>query len=220
MAGHVAVVNMPVVSPSAKRYHHGNLRAALIDAGVERAREGGPEAVVLREVSRLAGVSHNAAYRHFADRDALLQAVCDRCMSELARLMEAGIAEVDPDDRSVQAARLRLRATGMAYVEFALSEPGWFRTAFAVPPGLGYLDGEESVGAGGHGPLELLGEQLDGLLDAAALPAERRAGAELAAWSAVHGFAMLVLEGPLRSLPDEERDAALTRLLDTVERGL
>jgi AcrR family transcriptional regulator len=211
---------MPTMSTTAKRYHHGNLRATLIEAALELAREGGPEAVVLREVSRRAGVSHNAAYRHFADRDALLQAVCERCMGALARLMEAGITAVDPADRSLAAARERLRATGLAYIDFALSEPGWFRTAFSVPPGLGYLDDGEGVGESGLGPLELLGAQLDGVLAAGGLAPERRPGAEFAAWAAVHGLAMLLLEGPLRSLPESERSSVITRLLDTIERGL
>ncbi|HEY4996594.1 MAG TPA: WHG domain-containing protein [Solirubrobacteraceae bacterium] len=216
----MAVVNISVLSTPAKRYHHGNLRAALIEAALELAREGGPEAVVLREVSRRAGVSHNAAYRHFADRDALLQAVCERCMGALARLMEAGIGAVDPADSSLAAARQRLRATGSAYIEFALSEPGWFRTAFAVPEGLGYLDEGQGVGEGGLGPLELLGAQLDAVAAAGGLPAERRPDAELAAWSAVHGLSMLLLEGPLRSLGEPERHLAVARLLDTIERGL
>ena len=59
-------------------YHHGNLRETLVAAGVELARTGGPDAVVLRAVSRQAGVSHNAAYRHFADHDELLAAVAAR----------------------------------------------------------------------------------------------------------------------------------------------
>ena len=69
-------------------YHHGQLREALIVAAVELARTAGPEAVVLRAAARAANVSHNAAYRHFEDRDALLRAVCGRCMSELAARME------------------------------------------------------------------------------------------------------------------------------------
>lgn len=201
-------------------YHHGNLRAALIDASVELAREGGPDAIVLREASRRAGVSHNAAYRHFADRDSLLKAVCDRCMSALARLMEARIAAAEDSGRGLETARRRLRACGSAYVEFALSEPGWFRTAFAVPPGLGYLDDGEGVGDSGLGPLAILTAQLDALAAAGGLPAERRAYAEFAAWASVHGLAMLLLAGPLRGLPQSERDAALAHVLDTVERGL
>ena len=56
-------------------YHHGDLRRALLEAGTDLAREGGPDKVVLREATRRVGVSANAAYRHFADRDALLDEV-------------------------------------------------------------------------------------------------------------------------------------------------
>lgn len=215
----MASVNIAHVS-SSRGYHHGNLRATLLDAGVELAREGGPDAVVLREASRRAGVSHNAAYRHFSDRDALLRAVCGRCMGALARLMERRIGEVAAPGDAAQATRARLRATGSAYLEFARAEPGWFRTAFAVPPGLAYLDEGEGVGDSGLGPLELLGAQLDALTAAGLLPAERRAQAEIAAWAAVHGLAMLFLDGPLRELPQAERDSAGARLLETIERGL
>lgn len=224
MAHNVGAVNINFdlcsVSKAERRYHHGNLRSALLEAGVQAAREGGPDAVVLREVSRRAGVSHNAAYRHFADRDALLAAVCAECMSSLARLMETRIGEVDPADKSLAAARLRLRATGRAYLEFALGEPGWFRTAFAAPPGPGYLEEHEGVGDSGMGPLELLGAQLDALVGAGGMPSERRPGAELVAWSGVHGLAMLELDGPMRALPDAERAETLEHLLDTIERGL
>jgi AcrR family transcriptional regulator len=217
------------VTSAKTSYHHGNLRAALIDAGLQLARDGGPDAVVLREVSRRAGVSHNAAYRHFADRDTLLQAICGRCMGALARLMEARVAEAEAEAEDagtasgsggLDAARRRLRATGSAYVEFALSEPGLFKTAFAVPSRLGYFDDGEGTGESGLGPLELLGAQLDALVEVGGLPAQRRADAELAAWAAVHGLSMLLIAGPLRELPDGERVAALARLLDTIERGL
>jgi AcrR family transcriptional regulator len=204
-------------------YHHGNLRAALVDAGVELAREGGPDAVVLREASRRVGVSHNAAYRHFKGRDELLKEVCDRCMAALADLMRELIGRVDPSDRSLEAARQRLRATGSAYVRFALAEPGMFRTAFSVPTGMTYASDElagDADPAAGAGPFTLLGRQLDALKAAGGLPPARRPGAEFAAWSGVHGLAMLLLEGPLRELPEPERERVLGRLLDTIERGL
>src|SRR5918912_1423495 len=65
----------------------GAVRSALVEAGVELARSGGPDAVVLREVTRMVGVVPNAAYRHFADRDALLAAGRDEGVPELARRM-------------------------------------------------------------------------------------------------------------------------------------
>jgi AcrR family transcriptional regulator len=201
-------------------YHHGNLRAALLDAAFELAREGGPEAVVLREASRRVGVSHNAGYRHFPDRDALLAEVGIECMRRLALLMEQLMAEVDPADRSAGAARARLGATGRAYVRFALSEPGLFRTAFCLS-GLHPSRPPQATGAGdsGLGPFELLQRALDELLEAGGLVPERRQYADFAAWAMVHGFSMLMLE-PLRDMPEAERDAALERLLDTFEIGI
>src|SRR3954453_7069142 len=80
----------PILGPVSSRtspYHHGNLRPALVDTAVELARSTGPDGVVLREVARRAGVSHNAAYRHFEDRAALLSEVADRAMSALRQAM-------------------------------------------------------------------------------------------------------------------------------------
>lgn len=217
-------------SPARRPYHHGHLREALIEAGYELARAGGPEAVVIREASRRVGVSHNAAYRHFPDRDSLVSAVGARCMAALARLMEELIDTVAPADVDpLELARLRLRATGRAYVRFALTEPGLFRTGFTAfrkhpLPGessvLTEEDAAAATGDSGLGPFDLLGRQLDDLVAAGGLPAQARPLAEFPAWSAVHGFSMLVLEGPLRDLPAQERDLALERTLDAIEQGL
>jgi AcrR family transcriptional regulator len=203
-----------------RAYHHGNLRAALVDAAFALARKEGPDAVVVRAAAREVGVSHNAAYRHFADRDALLRAVCERCMSELARLMEAGIAAVPDEPSPAESAWGRLGATGRAYVEFATTEPGWFRTAFAVPRGLGHVRPGEGAGESGLNPYQLLGRCLDDLVAAGGLPAERRPGAEVAAWSAVHGLSALLIDGPLRDLADDDRAAAVDKVLAMVSGGL
>jgi len=225
---YVGSVNITVVPgsdtvmPTRERYHHGNLQAALVAAGVELAREGGPDAVVVREASRRVGVSHNAAYRHFPNRDAFLTAVCDRCMNRLAELMETLVAEVDPTDRSPAAAFARLRATGRAYIRFAVTEPGLFRTAFSVPVSMLYPSSgaQDEPPAMRPGPFTLLGMQLDGLVAAGGLTPQRRAGADFAAWSAVHGLSMLLIEGPLRELPDDVRAEITEQLLDTVQRGI
>jgi len=206
--------------PASRPYHHGNLRGALVDAGVELARLGGPDAVVVREASRQVGVSHNAAYRHFADRDLLLKTVCERCMAKFARLIERRVAEVPDDSDTAALSWARLEATGSAYIEFALSEPGWFRTAFAVPPSLEHLGPGEGVGDSGLNPFELLGERLDALVAVGELPSERRPNAEISAWSAVHGLSTLLNEDPLRALPDADRSAVITQLLQMVSRGL
>lgn len=201
-------------------YHHGNLRETLVEAGMRLAREGGPEAVVLREVNRAAGVSHSAAYRHFTDRDSLLRAVCERCFRELALLMEKRLGELphrrDPKRQAWEA----LEATGRAYVEFALTEPGWFRTAFSVPTRLGPMGPGEGAGDSGRNAYEILSACLDELVASGALPASRRAGAEIGPWSAVHGLAALLVDGPLRGAPAELRSAALDTVLGLIRHGL
>jgi AcrR family transcriptional regulator len=200
-------------------YHHGQLGTALVEAGVELARTGGPDAVVLRAVTRAAGVSHTAAYRHFADRDELLRAVCERCMSHLAVLMEQRIGEVTEADARA-GAWARLGAVGAAYVEFATREVGWFRTAFAVPDTAETFHSSEGVGGTGLGPYELLSARLDELVTVGAIPKRRRPGLEYAAWSAVHGLSALLTDGPLRALPEPERQRALGIVLEVVARGL
>jgi AcrR family transcriptional regulator len=116
-----------------RRRPRGAVRDGLVAAGLELARTGGPDAVVLREATRMVGVVPNAAYRHFADRDELLAAVCSAAMRELAGRMAAGVARVPGAYGDPVAARLRLGAVGTAYLEFAREEPGLFATAFAVP---------------------------------------------------------------------------------------
>lgn len=219
----VDTVNMQ--SSAAERpYHHGRLREALVAAGFDLARADGPEAVVLRAVSRAAGVSHNAAYRHFADHQDLLNAVAGQCMQRLADLMRRRTAEVRVQDRRRRASA-ELRAIGRAYIEFAVTEPGWFRTAFALHPDQPGPLPEQNldvspVDEASLGPYELLSARLDRLVEVGVLPPERRPGAEHAAWSAVHGMSMLLVDGPLRGLPAAERDAAIDVVLDVVLRGL
>jgi AcrR family transcriptional regulator len=194
-------------------YHHGNLREALIDAGVELAAEQGPDAVVLREVSRRVGVSHNAAYRHFADRDDLLHAVSARAITRWGQFMADRITAA-ADGPGPWAAAARLEACGRSYVDFAVTSPGLFRIACALSLGAVEPDGEVD-----H-PYAQLSQRLDEMVATELLTPERRANAEIAAWSAVHGFAMLVVDGPLGNLPGPDREAGLNEVLRVVREGL
>ncbi|HXW79286.1 MAG TPA: TetR/AcrR family transcriptional regulator [Acidimicrobiales bacterium] len=207
-------------SGDVRAYHHGQLHDALLEAGLDLARQGGPDALVVRELSRRVGVSHNAAYRHFPDRDALLAAVAARCMALFAVLIERRVGAVPPDGDQVALAMARLRACGQAYLEFALTEPGLFHTAFSPPTPYTEQIWHTGVGESGLTPYELLGVRLDELVAVGALPAERRPGAELSAWSAVHGYATLLLDGPLRGMSPDDRTRGMDQLLATVHRGL
>src|SRR5581483_12449041 len=108
--------------PLRKTFRHGDLRKALLAAGIELARNGGPEAVVLREATRRAGVAPNAAYRHFSSHNDLLQAVRTAAIASLALAIEAEIAAAPRSKRPAESARERLRAVGRGYLKFALAE--------------------------------------------------------------------------------------------------
>ncbi|HWA49589.1 MAG TPA: TetR/AcrR family transcriptional regulator [Dongiaceae bacterium] len=200
-------------------YRHGDLRRALLEAGIALARIGGPDAVVLREATRQAGVVPNAAYRHFASRQDLLEAVRSAALSELAKAMEAEL-EKGARKRGANAATASLRAVGVGYLQFALTETGLFRTAFSTPENLGLGPNPERSGRSGLNPFELLSAALDTMAEAGQLPPERRMGAEFLAWSAVHGFAMRVIDGPLRTVPRAQIDALGQRVVEMVEKGL
>ncbi len=183
-------------------YHHGDLRIALIDAGLHLTRTGGPEALTIREATRRVGVSPNAAYRHFVDREALLSAVASAIQHRMAARMQSKARRPASD---------RLRAVGMGYIKFALDEPGWFTVAFfgadaptetdTAPPYLALIDA------------------LDAMVSANELSPERRVGAEWPCWSAVHGFAELALRGPLRHASRGDIDALAGRTVDDIIAG-
>lgn len=203
-----------------RTYRHGDLRRALIEAGIALARSGGPDAVVLREATRRAGVVPNAAYRHFASRKALLQAVRAAALSALAVAIETELARLRRGRRPAEFARASLRAVGTAYLRFAQTETGLFRTAFSVPDDPETAADPAMAGNSGLNPFQLLSAALDRLVEAGVLPAERRPDAEYLAWSAVHGLAMLVIDGPLHSLARARMGNLGQRLLDMVEKGL
>src|SRR5262245_42615036 len=110
----------------AKPYHHGHLRETLLAAAIRLIAEVGPTAFTLREVARRAGVSHNAPYRHFRDRDDLIAAVAAQGYHELTQAMvEAAGSKGD--------ALERLKSAGLGYVSFALRRPEHFTVMFDAP---------------------------------------------------------------------------------------
>jgi AcrR family transcriptional regulator len=198
-------------------YHHGALREALIEAAVGLARDGGPDAVVLREVARRVGVSPNAAYRHFTDLPDLMNAVCDAALGLLAQSMErelpASMEATDPATESLN----YLLAAGRGYVHFALAEPGLFAAAFARSKNeIGNFGGQSKSGMTAAG---FLLRALDGLIAAGLMAAEDREAAQTYAWAAVHGLSTLLL-GPLGAVPAEDHEKIIEMTLDLVCRGL
>ena len=109
-----------------RSYHHGNLKQALLEASLDLIRKAGPGAFTLREVARRAGVSHNAPYRHFRDKEELLAALAAEGFDRLTAAMTKAA-------ESASGALERFRSSGRGYVEFALRYPQHFAVMFEVP---------------------------------------------------------------------------------------
>ena len=114
-----------MLTTRAKRYHHGDLKAALIDGTVELIAERGVRGFSLAELSRRLGVSVAAPYRHFASRDELFAAVAVRALQTFSEALAAQSSETDPPDE-------RLAAMASGYVRFAAEQPALFGVVFDV----------------------------------------------------------------------------------------
>ena len=189
--------------PRKDRYHHGDLRNALLETALRLVSERGPEGFSLREAARAVGVSPGAAYRHFADKAALLGALSLDGHAGLAAAMERALARVAGTPGSASHAVASFLAIGSAYVEFAMAHPSQFRVMFGpCKPDLAHL------AAQGRDTYQILVDVLDGLVAAGVIRAEARPGAELPTWSIVHGLTSLLVDGVL-TLSSREREDAL-----------
>ena len=194
-----------------KEYHHGDLRRAVLKAAFAEVKRRGLRELTLREVARKIGVTHAAPYHHFKDLDALLDAMAEEAFAELDLAMAESKHEIEQADQ-------RLIALGCAYIDFARKRPErievMFRRANAKRPAF-----ESEVGRRSFQHLvdAVAACQAEGLA-----PAGDPLDTALSAWSLVHGFAALWVEGQLASMEpyanryDELRD----RLLSDFVAGL
>jgi AcrR family transcriptional regulator len=211
-------IGLMVLSASAKRgYHHGDLRNALAEAAARLAQDGGPESVTVRAAARTVGVTPTAAYRHFAGHDELLSAAKEMCVERLGAAIQQDLLTLPATGDRVQLAVRNLVAAGRAYLRFALAEPGQFRTAFSQ--GGAILDKDPAERSQSSSFALLMG-LLDELERCGFLAPERRPMAEVATWSAIHGLALLILDGPLRDVPEEAQLEATNRTILLILRGL
>lgn len=163
---------------AAGTYHHGDLRAAVIAAGLKRIEDGEGGELGLRALARDVGVSATALYRHFPDKEALLDALADEGLRRLGALQAQAWLKAGGGSAG-------FKATGIAYVRFAHDEPALFRLSFTRQ-----MAERKEGGDGGEVAYNLLragvGEALPGVKDPDV--------AALHAWALVHGLAMLVLD--------------------------
>ncbi|MDB4970155.1 MAG: TetR family transcriptional regulator [Myxococcales bacterium] len=196
-----------------RRYHHGDLRRTLVDAALRIVEQAGPGALSLRELARRAGVSHAAPYRHFASREALLEALAIEGFRGLGDEMQAcGGDERDP--------LLRFRALGVAYVRYAVAHPGHFKVMFSSE--LHEAEQSPELRAAGEPTLQALVDCLAEGQRAGVVRDGEPAALAVPAWSIVHGIAMLLIDGQLAALVGDEVDAeAQARaVIDVLAHGL
>jgi AcrR family transcriptional regulator len=168
-----------------KVYHHGSLRRALIDAAVNVIAKHGIDALNLRELAALVDVTPGAPYHHFPNRKDLLRGVAEEGFGKLGALMTA------KGDAAAADAGARLEALGRAYVSFAIAHPGYFRVMFH---GDANASGPTEAGLRAF---NLLRDAVLACQAAGAAPKGDPSLLVLTAWSAVHGFATLWVDGAL-----------------------
>ena len=194
------------------RYHHGDLRRALLQAALELVNEAGPAGITLREAARRAGVTHAAPYRHFADKEALLAAVAEEGFVQLRAVMEQALG----DARGLAA----IATLGLAYVRFAQENPAHFRVMFGGELGdkrrhPGLLHADQAV-------FDVLCGAIGEAQEGGELPAGDPAGMGMVAWSMLHGVAALVVDGQMAraGVRGERLDEFTRRVLETAIAGL
>jgi AcrR family transcriptional regulator len=182
--------NANSVNIKERDYHHGDLRAALLSAGMAALDVAPVEALSLRALAREAGVSATAVYRHFPDKDALLAALALAALDRMGRDQQAA-ADAVPASAGPEAA---FCATGAAYVRFAIQHPALFRLIWRTAPAGDVLSGPiESAEVA----MQCLRRSVAAVLPTGASPQQQRDLA-LRCWALVHGLAMLVLEGQVQ----------------------
>lgn len=184
-------------------YHHGNLREALLSAALDRLQTEGPSALGLRELARGVGVSPSAPYRHFADRQALLEAVATEGFRRFSAAMAAAAAEIPETDQ--------LEAMARAYVRFAVASPHLFRLMFST-----------EIEHRRDPKLAAAAKAAYASLAAAAAREDAAAPAKVAitAWAFVHGLSVLLIDQQILGISAAGADTLVEQLAHRLVAGL
>ena len=199
------------------KYHHGDLRTALLDAALDVIGEIGPQGLTIREVARRAGVSHAAPYRHFTDKDELILAVVERGFALLQQTMQ------ERKDAAPRDAINQFAASGMAYVDFALNHPAYYRVMFS-----GDLLSSTGHVSLQHTSSEALQDMVADIARCQELGMVKKGDPvpqALAILSTIHGFVSLVNDNRVQHLLDNPysldqiRDMVLASIFEGIGTG-
>lgn len=194
------------------KYHHGDLRRALLDAALELVKEHGPSGITLREAARRAGVTHAAPYRHFADKEALLAALAEEGFMRLRAEVQAAIDGYH--------GIARLEQIGVAYIRFARENPSQFRVMFGAEVGdkrryPSLVEADQAV-------FDLVSQAIAAAQELGELPAGNPARMGLVSWSMLHGVASLVVDGQMEraGVRDDAIEDFARRVARTANAGM
>ena len=185
-----------------KPYHHGNLAESLLEAVDELATKFGLEAVTLRACAKIVGVSPSSAFRHYADKRALLTAFATKALHQLSELMETAQNRAGIEGSNAFA------AVGLAYIEFALDKPAFFRAMWREETI--YSNDEHYVAATMRLSRHLQGGFAETIADDDPCSFSPQ---ELLAWSSVHGLANLFVDGPVEKGKTKEQKLATAQAM-------
>jgi AcrR family transcriptional regulator len=188
-------------------YHHGNLKEALISAGLEILSEHGVERLSLRNVAKKIGVSHTASYNHFPDKQALLAAISTAGHEQLHQVL------LDTFERSKATSSKVIAEIAWAYLVFALDHPAMFKLMFS-----GALEEERDhpeFVAISLKSIALFEEIIAYCQSKGQLPEGKVEEIAVKLWSLVHGFAYLMLENqfPIEYLHGQDLREVLKRIV-------
>lgn len=193
-------------------YHHGNLRAALIDATLALIVEKGAGALTIREVAARAGVSHAAPYRHFADKNALTAAVAKEGFDLMVAQMRQRMAAFAGDPLQ------QLKYCGIGYIEFAMAHPAHYRVMFG--PGHEPQSVPEALKRSSATSFQTLYDAITACQAEGVVHGGDPMAMALSCWSMVHGFSMLVIDGLVQARAFQATlEALMTGLIDSLYFG-
>lgn len=201
------------MSKQQKTYHHGELRQAILHVALEIIEQEGVAALTLREVARRAGVSHTAPYRHFADKQALLAAVAEEGFNALRSAMESRMSSYANPLRC-------LKESGIAYVLFAATHPAHYRIMFGRA--LVAQHSHDALRDAGNAAFQVLLRAIAQGHEAKMLRADDPLQQAITAWAAVHGLAMLLINGqlPCNGIDPSQVELLATNTVEALQLGL
>jgi AcrR family transcriptional regulator len=204
-------------SSSEDRYHHGDLRRALLDEALRVLAKGGFKALSLRDLARRVGVTHAAPYRHFTDKSALVRALAEEGFLALLESTRTASA----DERIGTAAHMT--SIGLGYVRFAVENPSHFRLMFGPIERNGGLvvEIDEALAAASRASFEALTSAIAACQASGVLRTGDPHVLATSAWAIVHGLSMLLVDGvlPVDTSDPAAVDAATRPVIDLFHRG-